>query len=89
MSKKITIYAKHTVVFKKEVIKGTTEVSEEVYKELQKTRFFRHGVLQDVKDGKPVPVKKVQNPVHNLKKKEEVKTEETGDNNEEIKTEEK
>jgi 1-acyl-sn-glycerol-3-phosphate acyltransferase len=88
MSKKI-IYAKHTVVFKDHVLKGTCTVSEEIYKELQETRFFRHGVLLDVKAGKPVKVEKPTNPVHNLEEKKEEKKEESNTEVEEKQTEEK
>ena len=50
MSKKRTIYAKNGVKFGDLFIpaKSTIDVSEELYKDLQETRFFRHGILKDV-----------------------------------------
>lgn len=48
--RKYTLYAKTSVRFGELFIpaKSTVEVSEELFKDLQETRFFRHGVLKDM-----------------------------------------
>lgn len=48
--KKYTLYANTGVTYEGNFYpaKSTFEVSEEIYKELLKTRFFRHKVLTDL-----------------------------------------
>lgn len=48
--RKYKVYAKTGVTFGELFIpaKSTLEISEELFKDLQDTRFFRHGILKDV-----------------------------------------
>lgn len=48
--RKHTLYAKTGVTFGGKFIpaKSTIEVSEDLFKDLQETRFFRHGILIDM-----------------------------------------